>query len=451
MKQKINLLAKVIISIISGGLFYIYWLYSISRRANILTTSRDLIEARKHAKWDFILILFVPFYGAIWYYNTEKRFVQILNQKQIVKPDHSLLYLIVMLAFVPFLGLFAFLDATIALFVLYAVSVVSGLITACFIDYDMHHHYLSILPVLEFGIFLREDRPAHFVRRLTVRKVVVGLLSYAWLIMMCVIVLTPVIWMVSASFTRGTQLAEVPIIPNISEWTFANYIDLFTKTSSSEAGAIPDYVKAFLTTLIIASSSMILVVIMSSLVGFSFSRYRFKGKKQVLLTMLGLQMFPSFMGMLALFMFFRQFELLNKPLALTLIYVAGSIPYNTFVVRGFMRNIPKSLDEAAFIDGASNLQTLIHIIIPLAVPIMGFIAVNAFMGPWLDYILPSVIMPQRDTVAVWLFRYMDPLSATYSPIKFMTGALFLAVPIMIVQVFMQRYLVYGLTSGAEKG
>jgi arabinogalactan oligomer/maltooligosaccharide transport system permease protein len=268
---------------------------------------------------------------------------------------------------------------------------------------------------------------------------------------MVVIVLAPVFWMISASFTDGTNLSQVPIFPDISQWSLANFEYLFTYVSNSEVGALPDYVDAFLTTLTIAVITMVLVVVLSSLVGFSFSRYRFRGKKKVLLTMMGLQMFPSFMGMLAIFMFFRQFGLLNNPLAMALIYVGGSIPYNTFVVRGYMRNIPKSLDEAAFIDGASNLQTLIYIIIPLAVPIMGFIAVSAFMGPWLDYILPSVVMPTRITVAVWLFRFMNPLSSTYRPITFMAGALILAIPIMIIQLFMQRYLVYGLTAGAEKG
>jgi arabinogalactan oligomer/maltooligosaccharide transport system permease protein len=290
-----------------------------------------------------------------------------------------------------------------------------------------------------------------FFQTLTLSKALLLIFSHAWLLLMVVIVLAPVFWMISASFTDGTNLSQVPIFPDISQWSLANFEYLFTYVSNSEVGALPDYVDAFLTTLTIAVITMVLVVVLSSLVGFSFSRYRFRGKKKVLLTMMGLQMFPSFMGMLAIFMFFRQFGLLNNPVAMSLIYVGGSIPYNTFVVRGYMRNIPKSLDEAAFIDGASNMQTLIYIIIPLAVPIMGFIAVSAFMGPWLDYILPSVVMPTRITVAVWLFRFMNPLSSTYRPITFMAGALILAIPIMIIQLFMQRYLVYGLTAGAEKG
>lgn len=296
----------------------------------------------------------------------------------------------------------------------------------------------------------KRERLGRWFKRLTVKKVIFGSLVYGWLLLMMVIVFTPVLWMVSASFTDATQLAQVPVIPKISEWSLVNYKELFTEKSGSDQ-AVSDYLKAFFTTFMIAATNTVLVVALSSLVGFAFSRYRFKGKKKVLLSMMGLQMFPSFMGMLALFMFFRQFGLLNNPFALTLIYVAGSIPYNTFIVRGFMRNIPKSLDEAATIDGATNLQVMMKIIIPLAVPIMGFIAVNAFMQPWLDYILPSVIMPQRDTVAIWLFRFMDPLGHEYDPIKFMTGALFLAVPIMMVQIYMQRYLIYGLTQGADKG
>jgi arabinogalactan oligomer/maltooligosaccharide transport system permease protein len=307
---------------------------------------------------------------------------------------------------------------------------------------------MSAIPTTKSEI--RKAKINKFFRTLTVKKFVLGLLAYSWLIAMVLIVLTPVLWMVSASFTDTTSLSNVPVIPKFSEWSLANFKELFTYKSTTDQ-FLPDYVESFSTTFIIASLNTVLVVIFSSLVGFSFSRFRFKGKKQVLLSMMALQMFPSFMGMLALFMFFRQFGLLNNPVALTLIYTAGAIPYNTFIVRGFMRNIPKSLDEAASIDGATNMQIMFKVIVPLAVPIMGFIAVNAFMGPWLDYILPSVIMPQRQTVAIWLFRFMDPLSHEYAPVKFMSGALFLAVPIMCVQIYMQKYVIYGLTAGADKG
>ena len=457
LRNQLAIPGKIIISLLTGGLFYILtWMFSIVRRVMMVSSSLPLMTSRAKAKWHFIGMLVVPFYAAFWYGWYEFKLSAILLEKKIPNKNYSWFYAILLLLFAPVISVMIVVTSHFGLSILigYVVYIVASIIVAAMFDRKLHQHYEQILPELELGIFLREDRPAHFIRKLTPRKMVIGAFSYVWLTMMVFIVLLPVLWMISATFTSGTQLSQVPIIPNPAAWTLENFTDpqkgLFTYISSTSE-TVPDYVRAFLTTLSIASLTMVLVVIFSSLVGFSFSRYKFKGKKQVLLSMMALQMFPSFMGMLALFMFFRQFGLLNNPVALSLIYVAGSIPYNTFIVRGFMRNIPKSLDEAAFIDGASNLQTLFRIIIPLAVPIMGFIAVNAFMGPWLDYILPSVIMPSRDTVAVWLFRYMDPMAATYSPIRFMSGALVIAIPIMIVQAFMQRYLVYGLTSGAEKG
>ncbi len=274
--------------------------------------------------------------------------------------------------------------------------------------------------------------------------------SYSWLIVWVAIALAPISWMVSAAFSDENRIQDVPVIPNLSKFSLGNYREVFTYRSST-GQMLPDFVDSFLTTLFIATLSTVLVVIFSALVGFAVTRFRFRAKKPTLLLMLGLQMFPSFMGMIAIFIIFRVFGWLNNPFYLTLIYVAGAIPFNTFIVRGFMRNIPRSLDEAAMIDGATNLQVMVKIIVPLAAPIMGFIAVNAFMGPWLDYILPSIVMPNNETVAMWLFRMQEPTPGPYAPMLFMAGALFLAIPIMMVQIYMQKYITYGLTAGAEKG
>lgn len=279
-----------------------------------------------------------------------------------------------------------------------------------------------------------------------------GILAYAWLIVASLVVLVPVIWMISAAFTRGNLLTSVPLIPDPSKWSLSNFEFIFSY-KSNPAQAMADFPGAFLRTSQIAILNTLGVTFFSVLTGYAFARLRFKGKKAMLLTMMVLQMFPSFMGMVALFLLFRTFGILNSPNYLALIYIAGSIPYNTFLVRGFMRNIPKSLDEAAAIDGASPLQTLRLILFPLIVPIIGFLAVSAFMGPWLDFILQArFLQPENITVSVWLFRTTDPFNTLfYNPLRFMAGALLIAIPIMIVQFFMQKYLVYGLTSGAEKG
>jgi len=282
--------------------------------------------------------------------------------------------------------------------------------------------------------------------------ILLNIVTHIWLILGAIIVLVPLIWMVSAAFTPGKLLSGVPLIPDFTKWSLEHFNYIFTY-KSNPASLLADYPGAFVRTLQIAVLNTVGVVFFAVITGFAFARLRFKGKKQMLLTMMILQMFPSFMGMIALFLLFRTFGFLNKPNYLALIYTAGSIPYNTFLVRGFMRNIPKSLDEAAAIDGATPIQILRLILFPLIVPIVGFLAVGAFMGPWLDYILQSVFLqPEQMTVAVWLYRTTDPLlTLVYNPLNFMAGALLIAIPIMIIQFFMQKYMVYGLTSGAEKG
>lgn len=282
--------------------------------------------------------------------------------------------------------------------------------------------------------------------------IVLAIVAHLWLIAASLVVLVPVLWMISAAFTRGNLLTSVPLIPDITNWSLANFEFIFDYRSNP-AQTMADFPGAFFRTFQIALINMVGVTIFSVLTGFAFARLRFKGKKQMLLTMMVLQMFPSFMGMVALFLLFRTFGVLNQPNFLALIYIAGSIPYNTFLVRGFMRNIPKSLDEAAAIDGASPLQILRIILFPLIVPIIGFLAVGAFMGPWLDFILQArFLQPENITVSVWLFRTTDPFNTLfYNPLRFMAGALLIAIPIMVIQFFMQKYLVYGLTSGADKG
>ena len=309
---------------------------------------------------------------------------------------------------------------------------------------------LAVVAVLVFlfvrGLMKSTNKMGYVVKTLR------GILSYSWLIIMVLVVLTPVLWMVSASFTRGKTIDAVPIIPDRRLFTLEHFKYIF-EYKTIKSAAMADYPAAFLRTTGLAALNTVLVLIFSTMSGFIFSRLRFKGRKNILLGMMVLQMFPSFMGMLALFMIFRTFGWLNNTYMLAIIYSVGSIPYNTFLVRGFMRSIPKSLDESAEIDGASKMQTLFRIILPLIVPILGFIAINAFMAPWMDYMLQSVFLQSdSQTVAVWLYRTTDPFNTLhYNPLRFMAGALLVAIPIMLVQFYMQKYMVYGLTAGAEKG
>ena len=275
---------------------------------------------------------------------------------------------------------------------------------------------------------------------------------YVWLVLACIMVLTPILWMISASFTKGKLLENVPLLPDASKFSLEHFKYLFTYKSSTDAMA-SDFILSFWRTLTVAAVTTVGIVIISAMSGYVFSRFRFVGKKQMLLTMMLLQMFPSFMGMLALFMIFRSFGWLNTPLHLAWIYIAGSIPTNTYLLRGYLRGIPMSIDEAATIDGATQTQIFIKLILPLSKPMIGFVAVTAFMSPWMDYMLPQQLLNMKSqTVALYLFRLNDPLTPVYyNPLNFMAGALILAIPITIVQMCMQKYIVYGMAAGAEKG
>ena len=136
---------------------------------------------------------------------------------------------------------------------------------------------------------------------------------------------------------------------------------------------------------------------------------------------------------------------------LVIVYVAGGIPANIWLVRGYMLNIPRSMDEAASIDGVSKLQLFFKIILPLSTPIMFFIAVTSFMGPWMDYMLPRYLinMNEKRTLAIGLFDLITGTNADFA--AFCAGAVLVAIPITILYMAFQRFLLEGLMAGANKG
>lgn len=275
----------------------------------------------------------------------------------------------------------------------------------------------------------------------SVIELIKTLLLYALLIVMAIAVLYPVLWIVGSSFNPGSGLNSAQMIPENA--TLDHYKRLFDET---------EFVNWYKNTLMIATLNMIASVFLTTTTAFIFARFKFVGKKVGLISILVLQMFPSFLGMIAIYMLFLNFGLLNKPLALVLIYCTGQIPYNTWLVKGYMSGIPKSLDEAAKIDGASKVQIFTKVIFPLSKSIMTFVAVTQFMAPWFDFILPRLLISsdEKMTLAVGLFNMIND-NANNNFTMFAAGALLVAIPITIIYIFLQRYLIEGVTAGATKG
>ncbi|MDE9825156.1 sugar ABC transporter permease [Staphylococcus pseudintermedius] len=266
---------------------------------------------------------------------------------------------------------------------------------------------------------------------------------YGFIAFMFVVILYLLLWTFGISLNPGTTLYGAKMIPDNA--TFANYIYLLTDENSQ-------YLTWYKNTLLVASANALFSVIFVTLTSYAFSRYRFVGRKYGLITFLILQMFPVLMAMVAIYILLNTIGLLDSLLGLTLVYIGGSIPMNAFLVKGYFDTIPKELDESAKIDGASHMRIFFQIMLPLAKPILAVVALFNFMGPFMDFILPKILLrsPEKYTLAVGLFNFINHQYANNFTV-FAAGAIMIALPISIVFLFLQKYLVSGLTAGATKG
>ena len=270
--------------------------------------------------------------------------------------------------------------------------------------------------------------------------VISTVLVYAMLIIMALVVLVPIVWIVGSSFNDQSSLLSATAFPENP--TVAHYVELIKETK---------FLNWYANTLKIAVVNMAISVIITSLTAYVFSRFKFKGKKTGLLSILILQMFPSFMGMMAPYNILWQLNLLNTHFGLILTYAAGQIPYNTWLVKGYLSSIPRSLDDAARLDGASNLRIFGQIILPLMKPILIFVALNQFISPWMDFIFPRMILssPEKKTLAIGLYDMINS-NTNNNFTTFAAGAVLVALPITVLYVCLQKYLIQGVAAGANK-
>lgn len=284
------------------------------------------------------------------------------------------------------------------------------------------------------------------------RHMLQRILLYTQMVFVATVVIVPVIYIFGLAFSNIRSDIPNQIWPETPSFEAFNY--LFTETK---------FLTWYWNTLSIALINMFLGTVLITGAAYVFARFNFKGKRAGLLGILVLQAFPSFMGLIAMYVLFWRFGLLGQPRALSILYIGGSIPGNLWLIKGFLQQIPKDLDESAMIDGASKFQIFWHIILPLAVPILTFVAVTMFMGPWMDYILPGYLLnyypegapPGYDvtnqwTLAVGLFKFITDLNYIHYS-AFAAGALLVGGPITVLYMVFQRYIIEGIMAGATKG
>ena len=262
-----------------------------------------------------------------------------------------------------------------------------------------------------------------------------------FLTMISLITLYPLVYAVSAAFSPGRSVANLSIIPFGNGFTLEHFDRLFNGT---------DYLLWFTNTLIIAVATTVSTVVICSLAAYVFSRFRFTFKKGMMLSLLILQIFPSFLGMVAIFVILSNMGGLDTLWGLVLIYVAGNIPYNTWLVKSYVDTIPRAFDEAARIDGASSARTFIRIILPQAKPILTFLAVVSFTGPWMEFIFAQMSLrsSRNQTLALGLFNFVTERRNDFT--IFCAGALLIAIPFILFFVVTQKMLVTSLGGAGVK-
>ena len=266
---------------------------------------------------------------------------------------------------------------------------------------------------------------------------------YAVIAVMFVIILYPLLWAFGMSLNPSSNLYGASIIPDNA--SFVHYEWLFTNPRSN-------YLTWYKNTLIVSLSVASLGTLLVSFTAYAFSRYRFKGRTYGLYAFLLLQMFPVLMAMVALYILLNTIGLLDSLIGLIIIYIGGNIPMNAFLVKGYFDTLPKELDESAKMDGAGHFRIFFQILLPLAKPILAVVALFNFMNPFMDFILPRIILrsPENYTLALGLFNFVnDQFSNNFT--RFAAGAILIAVPIATVYLFLQKYFISGLSAGATKG
>ena len=268
-------------------------------------------------------------------------------------------------------------------------------------------------------------------------------LIYILLITISIIWLIPFVFIVLQSFRVESTHQVGYVVPQV--WGFKNYADLFN------SNFVKWYVNTFVTALFTCILQTLIVLCMS----YTLSRFRFKMRKPLMKIMLILGLFPGMLSMIILYRVLKDLGLTqaNAVPGLILVYVASS-GMGYYVSKGFFDTIPKSLDEAARIDGATRAQVLSKIILPLSKPIVIYTLLTAFMGPWGDYVFAAYVSNNTSAgmnVAVGLYNWLsqDQINKKYT--MFCAGGVLVAVPVTVLFMCLQRYYVEGVTGGAVKG
>lgn len=279
---------------------------------------------------------------------------------------------------------------------------------------------------------------------------------HIFLIFMLVVTVYPILWVVTIAFSGGQSLAiaDVPanagffdrlraIVPWPAHVSLSNFHSLF---------ADQPFARWLLNSAIVAGATTILGVFLACTAAYAFSRFRFPGRRAGLMAFLVSQMFPGTLMLIPLYIIVVQWLGLGSTFTgIILPYSTTAIPFCVWMMKGYFDTIPKELEESALIDGASQATIFLRIILPLAKPAVAVTALFSFMTGWNEFILAATFINKEEmyTAPVGLRFFVGGFSQQWG--YFAAGSIIAAIPVVILFLFLQKYLVSGLTAGAVKG
>lgn len=283
------------------------------------------------------------------------------------------------------------------------------------------------------------------MRKMSTERKITNIFVYVFLSVLALIWILPILWVILTSFREESGSFTPYFLPQ--GYTIKNYINLLTDKTTF------NFTRWFMNTLLVSVVTCVISTFFVLSVSYTMSRLRFRLRKPLMNVALILGMFPGFMSMIAVYYVLKAFGIEQSLLALILVYSAGT-GLGFYVAKGFFDTVPRALDEAAMIDGATRGRIFWKITLPMSKPIIIYTLLTSFTAPWVDYIFASVIMGdnyENYTVALGLFKMLEKEFIHNYYTQFAAGAVIVSIPIAILFISTQKFYVGGVTGGSVKG